>query len=82
MNEDSWDLYNSIQAERKYVACDYKARLSIEWNINETDKAKFNSIKRELIDKFRDDYFDMTVWNDKGQNITQKVPIIDLGQLL
>ena len=82
MNEDSWDLYNSIQSERKYVACDYKARLSIEWNINETDKAKFNSIKRELIDKFRDDYFDMTVWNDKGQNITQKVPIIDLGQLL
>jgi hypothetical protein len=82
MNEDSWDLYNSIQAERKYVACDYKARLSIEWNINETDKTKFNSIKGELINKFRDDYFDMTVWNDKGQSITQKVPIIDLGQLL
>ena len=77
---DYWQLYNKLQIE-KNAWCDQHAKVIIEWNINESNPTNFNAIKRELIEKLRNDYFDMTVYNDKGQSVSQKVPIEELGCL-
>lgn len=81
LSEDVWQLYNSLQIERKGVRSDQKATLVVEWNIQDTNPENVKSIKRELIEKFRDDYFEMRVYNDKGQSVSQKVPIEELGCL-
>ena len=81
ITEDGWNLYNSLQIERKGVISDPGASIVIEWNIEDKNPENFKSIKRELIEKFRDDYFEMRVYNDKGQSVSQKVPIEELGCL-
>ena len=81
LSEDVWQLYNSLQIERKSVISDPGASIVIEWNIEYKNPENFKSIKRELIEKFRDDYFEMRVYNDKGQSVNLKVPIEDLGCL-
>ena len=75
------DLYNSVQIEREKVIC-YNPNISVEWNVYEAESEKVKSIKSELINKLRDDYFEMTVLNNKGQSLNQKVPIETLGFLL
>ena len=79
--QDYWNLYNSLQIERNHVECDGRAKIIIEWNVQDTNPENVKSIKRELIEKLRNDYFDMTVWNDKEQSVSLKVPIEDLGCL-
>ena len=79
--QDYWNLYNSLQIERNHVACDGRAKIIVEWNVQDTNPENVKSIKRELIEKLRNDYFDMTVWNDKEQSVSLKVPIEDLGFL-
>ena len=79
--QDYWNLYNSLQIERNHVACDGRAKIIVEWNVQDTNPENVKSIKRELIEKLRNDYFDMTVWNDKEQSVSLKVPIEDLGCL-
>lgn len=79
--QDYWNLYNSLQIERTHVACDGRAQIIIEWNVQDTNPENVKSIKRELIEKLRNDYFDMTVWNDKEQSVSLKVPIENLGCL-
>lgn len=79
--QDYWNLYNSLQIERNHVECDGRAKIIVEWNVQDTNPENVKSIKRELIEKLRNDYFDMTVWNDKEQSVSLKVPIEDLGCL-